>query len=120
MLRVVSNQDMIFRHFGHMEIETNKSCEGTTPDNSVFLFEDGTVLKAYAYCSFVLGADLDFGKLEPFFCPATIEHTDTLYGEAYAMKKAQLEKSDNSYLSNITHVMNSQSQPAVVLGFYKW
>lgn len=119
-LKVVSENADIIKYAKAIEIETNRSCEGTTNDYHVIFYEDQKEIGRYAYCSFFVTQDLDFGKLKNKLKPASQWETDSLSFETYNDSLAKYSQQQNIYVYDVKPVQAQQERVRYVLQYYKW
>ena len=100
---VVTDNEAILKYVKNIEIETSESCEGTTPDYLVFLFEDGECIESWPYCSFELFADMDIGKLEKYTRKAKDNRENGLSKAKYHERLIELKKRVNVYLTKFKY-----------------
>jgi len=119
-LKVISENADIIEYAKDMEIETNESCEGTTNDYQIMFYEDKAEVGRYAYCSFFITQDLDFGVLKKHLKPAIQWETDSLSFEQYKDSLAEYAKQPNLYVYSIMPVQARHERVRYVLQYYKW
>ena len=119
-LKVISENDQIIKYAKTIEIETNRSCEGTTNDYQIIFYEDKEEIGRYAYCSFFVTQDLDFGSLKKRLKPAIQWETDSLSFEAYKDSLSHYSKQQNIYVFDVKPVQEKQERVRYLLRYYKW
>jgi hypothetical protein len=119
-LKVISENADIIEYAKDIEIETNESCEGTTNDYQIIFYEDKAEIGRYAYCSFFITQDLDFGALKSKLKPASQWETDSLSFEAYKDSFAKYSKQQNIYVYGVKLVQEKQERVRYVMEYYKW
>lgn len=119
-IKVISENAEIIKYAKDIEIETNENCEGTTFDYQVIFYEDMEEIGRYAYCSFFVTQDLDFGALEKRLKPAIQWETDSLSFEAYEDSLSYYSEQPNIYVYDIKPVQAQHERVRYVLRYYKW
>lgn len=119
-IKVISENDEIIKYAKAIEIETNESCEGTTNDYQIIFYEDQTIIGQYAYCSFFVTQDLDFGKLKNKLKPAVQWASDSLSYEAYKDSMTFYAKQPNLYVCSVRPVQAHHERVRYVVQYYKW
>ena len=119
-VKVISENADIIKYAKAIEIETNRSCEGTTNGYQVVFYEDQKEIGRYAYCSFFVTQDLDFGSLKKRLKPAIQWETDSLSFEDYKDSLAKYSKQQNVYVYDVKPVQVQQERVRYVLRYYKW
>jgi hypothetical protein len=119
-LKVISENADIIKYAKAIEIETNRSCEGTTNDYQIIFYEGQKEVGRYAYCSFFITQDLDFGSLKSKLKPASQWETDSLSFEAYKDSLAKYSKQQNIYVYGVKPVQEKQERVRYVMEYYKW
>ena len=119
-IKVISENAEIIKYAKAIEIETNESCEGTTSNYQIIFYEDKEEIGRYAYCSFFITQDLDFGVLKKQLKPAIQWETDTLSFEDCKDSLAQYSKQENMYVYDVKSVQAQHERVRYVLRYYKW
>lgn len=119
-IKVISENAEIIKYAKDIEIETNENCEGTTFDYKVIFYEDMEEIGRYAYCSFFVTQDLDFGALRNRLKPAIQWETDSLSFEAYEDSLSYYSVQTNVYVYDIKPVQAQHERVRYVLRYYKW
>ncbi len=118
--KVIHNNDRIIENIKAIEIETNSSCEGTTPDCQIIFYENKGIIGWYSYCSFFITQSLDFGCLEKELVPAINWQTDSLSFENYQDSLKQYTEQSNIYIYSVKPVQAQRERVRYVMNYYKW